>query len=100
MIQEVTITTEQLQVVWSGSFRAEDTKVIQESLIGYIARGHKLISIDLSGMDYIDGIGLGILVSISKEATKKGGHLEIKGQQGMVKDLLEMTQLDKVLDIT
>ena len=99
MIQEVTVTPKQLQVVLSGSIYVEEAKAIRESLIGYIDRGHQSISMDLSKVDYIDGTGLGTLVSINKRAMEKGGNVKIKGLQGIVKDLFELTRLNKVFEI-
>ena len=99
MIQEVTIMSGRLQVILTGSLFAEDAKAIQAAFCRYIGKGHKTISIDLAGVDYIDCTGLGMLLSINKNALEMGGRLEIKGLQGMAKDLIELTQLDKVFTI-
>ena len=98
MIQEVTVTPKLLQVVLSGSIYVEDAKAIRESLIGYICQGNPLISIDLSDVDYIDCSGLGTLVFVNKQAQLKGGRVEIKGLRGSVKELFELTRLNKVFE--
>ena len=99
MIQEVKVMPGRLQVIFSGSLHAEDAKLIKESLFGYVDEGHKVIAINLSGVDYIDGTGLEMLRSVNSRAVEKGGRIEIKALQGMVKDILELTGLSKVLDI-
>lgn len=99
MIQEVTVTPQKLLVVWTGIFDAAESAKIQQGLIDYIYQGNRMISIDLSGIEYIDAAGLGVLVSINKVAMKNGGHVEIRGLHGMGKDLFELTRLDKVFDI-
>ena len=99
MILKMQSTAKKLQVVLSGSIYGEEACEIQESLDGYIDRGCHTISIDLSGIDYIDANGLGTLVAINKRATLKGIPLELKGLQGRVKKLFEMTRLDKLFDV-
>jgi len=99
MIQEVTVTPNQLQVVLSGNIYVEDARVIRESLIDYIDQGNTVISIDLFAVDYIDGSGLGALTAVNKQAKLKGGSLEIKGLRGMVKELFELTRLNQEFEI-
>ncbi|MHC1759978.1 MAG: STAS domain-containing protein [Negativicutes bacterium] len=99
MIQVVTVTPKQIQVVLSGSIYAVEAKTIRESLAEYIDSGRQAISIDLSQIDYIDGNGIQALVFIHKRVMEKNGHLEIKGLQGNIKELFELVQLNKVLDI-
>lgn len=99
MIQVVTVTPGQLQVAFSGNIYVEEAKAIRESLNGYIDRGYQSISIDLSGVDNIDGTGLGALVSIHARAKGKGGYVVIKGLHGSIKELFELTRLNQVFDI-
>jgi anti-sigma B factor antagonist len=99
MIQEVVITPGQLQVALSGNIFAQEAKGFQASLTGYINKGHASISLDLSGVDYFDGAGLGALVAIHEQLLKKGGRLEIKGLQGEVKELFVLTGLNKIFEV-
>ena len=99
MIQEVNVTLKQLQVSLSGSLHTEEAKAIQDSLAGYIDRGHITILIDLAKVDHIDYFGLDALVFIHKRALAKGGSLELKGLQGDMKTLFEVTQLNKMFMI-
>ena len=99
MYQEVRIGLDQITVVLSGDIFATEAKAIQQSLSGYITSGHTRISLDLSCVTFIDGTGLGILVSIHKQIRNVGGHLQIVGLQGEIKDLFRLTELDKLLEI-
>lgn len=99
MYQEVRVGPTQIEVVLSGDIFAAEAKAMQQSFAGYIASGHTLISLDLSGVEFIDGTGLGALVSIHKQIRDKGGHLHIVGLQGEVKELFRLTELDKMLEI-
>ncbi len=99
MYQEVRVDNDQLHVALSGDIFAPEAKVMQQSLSAYIADGRRMISLDLSGVDFIDGTGLAALVSIHKQIRDKGGHLQIEGLQGEVKELFRLTELDKMLEI-
>jgi len=99
VIQEITVTENNVLVSLSGSIYVEEAAQIRESLIGYIEKGHKTFLIDLSEVDYIDSSGLGTLVAIQKRALQNGGSVIIKGLKGLVKDLFELTRLTKVFEI-
>lgn len=99
MLQEITVTENQVFVSLSGSIYVEEAARLRESLIGYIEKGHKSCVIDLGVVDYIDSSGLGTLVAIQKRALQHGGSVVIKGLQGLVKDLFVLTRLDKVFEI-
>ena len=99
MIQEINIEENQVIVKLSGSIYVEEAAQLRESLTGHIEKGHKTFIIDLGGVDYIDSSGLGTLVAIQKRALQNGGSVVIKGLRGLVKDLFELTRLDKVFEI-
>lgn len=73
--------------------------MIRESLTGYVDRGHQSMSIDLSQVDYIDGNGIKALVFLHTRAKENYSHVGIKGLRGSIRELFELAQLDKVLDI-
>lgn len=99
MIQEITVTEKNVLVSLSGSVYVEEAAQIRKSLIGYIESGHKMFIVDLSNVDYIDSSGLGTLVAIQKKTLQNGGNVIIKGVNGLVKDLFELTRLTKVFEI-
>ena len=95
MTQEMTVDPSQVKVVLYGSVNVKDAHSIKENLATHIAKGKNKIVIDLTAVDYIDGYGLGALISIHKSARKKGGGVELVGLQGYVLRLFESAQLDK-----
>ena len=99
MFQETTVEENKVLVSLNGSIYVEEAAQLRESLIGYIDKGIKTFIIDLGGVDYIDSSGLGTLVAIQKQALQHGGSVTLKGLHGLVKDLFELTRLDKVFDI-
>ena len=99
MIQEIIVAENHVLVTLSSSLYVEEVAQLRESLIGYIEKGHNKIIIDFGDVDYIDSSGLGTLVSINKQALQNGGSVVINGLHGLVKDLFELTRLDKVFEI-
>lgn len=99
MIQRAEFADNQVRVFLTGSIYIEEAKLIQEKIFGLIAHGHKRFALDLSEVDYIDSSGLGVFISINKQALKRGGGLEISGIKGIVKELFELTRLTKVFGI-
>ena len=57
------------------------------------------LRIDLRGLTFMDSSGLGVLVTLHKMTQEKNGSLTLIGVQGMVKELLQRTRLDKVLHL-
>jgi anti-sigma B factor antagonist len=68
-------------------------------LVGLVDRGRARLVLDLSGVMYIDSAGLGALVAAMKHARAAGGDIKVCGLAGDVRQVLEMTRLDKVLAI-
>lgn len=99
MYQEVRVESNRITVVLAGDVFAAEAKALQQSLSGYITSGHTRIALDLSNVTFIDGTGLGVLVSIHKQVRNVGGYLQIVGLQGEVKELFRLTELDKLLQI-
>ncbi len=62
-------------------------------------RGNKNIVLDLSKITYISSVVIASLVFMIKRAKEAGGDLVICGVKGKVKEVLEMTNLDKVFSI-
>jgi anti-sigma B factor antagonist len=68
-------------------------------LIDRILRGAPPATIiDLSGLDYLDSSGLGLLLSLSREYTGTGGRLILVTNE-TVDSILELTRLSGVFSI-
>lgn len=94
-----TIVNNQVVVELSGSMYVEGAEILRERLISYLEDGQKHFIINISKVDYIDSSGLGVFVSIHKRTRQNGGSLVICGAVGFVKDLFELTRLDRVFDM-
>lgn len=55
--------------------------------------------LDLSGLDFLDSSGLGVIVGAHKRLRESGGVLKLAGPQGPALKVLQLTGLDKVIPI-
>ncbi len=61
--------------------------------------GSKKIVIDLGAVNYMDSAGLGEVVACRRAVDAVGGSFALAGAEGKVRDLLEVTRIDRVLDV-
>jgi anti-sigma B factor antagonist len=60
---------------------------------------HGNIAMDLSGIQFLDSMGVGILVNLFKQMKKKGGRLIILNPSQVAKEIFEVSDMDKWLPI-
>ena len=91
-MQKVAVSKGKVTLKLTGNLNISDALILRETLSGYLAEGHKAFVIDLSDVHDIDGAGLGGLVGIQDQLSKRGGHFIFKGQQGISGGLFELVQ--------
>jgi len=89
----------QMQVVLTGNIFVEEAKKIREALTELIIKGQTSILLDLSQVDYIECVGMGMLVSVQKKALQSGGGIKIKGIQRVLKNQFELNGMMKAFEI-
>ncbi len=57
------------------------------------------VIVEVSGLEFIDSTGLGLLLGALRRLKEAGGSLKIAGAQGAVLRVLEITDLDKVIPL-
>ena len=65
-----------------------------------LSKGQKQILLNLGDVHYIDSSGLGTLVSAFTSVRKQGGELKLVNLTNKVRDLMQITKLYTVFDIT
>lgn len=91
-MQEVAVSRGKVTLKLTGNLNISDALILRETLNRYLAQGHRAFVIDLSDVRGIDGAGLGGLVGIQDQLSKKGGQFIFKGQQGISRGLFELVQ--------
>jgi anti-sigma B factor antagonist len=62
-------------------------------------KNERKIIFDLSRVTHIESAAVGLIVRTHTHLSKNGGGLRIAGAKGMVRAVLEMTQIDKVIRV-
>ncbi len=81
------------------SLARDDNIQLKKAFTTLLDQGSKNVILDLSKTFYVSSIVLASLVFMQKSAKEAGGNLVICGVSDKVKEILEMTNLDKILDI-
>lgn len=91
---------EDLIRVWvSGEIDAYTAPKLREKLFPLVEEKVSMI-VDLSGVSYMDSIGLGVFVGIFKNVRSKQGDFEMVGLSNRLKRLFEITGLAEIIHIT
>ncbi len=77
----------------------EDNEKIKKTVNDLIDGGVKNIILDLSGSSYVSSLILASLVYMLKRTKDAGGNLVICSVTARVKEILSVTNLDKIFDI-
>jgi anti-sigma B factor antagonist len=59
----------------------------------------KKIILDITGVTMLDSTGVGILVVCEGKVTKAGGQLHVAGATGVVEDILQTTNVGKLVPL-
>ena len=78
----------------------EETQLLRETVQRLLAGGEKEILLNLAEVSFIDSAGLGELVSAFTSVRNRGGDLKLLQLTRRVNDLLQITKLYTVFDIS
>ena len=79
---------------------AANSTDIRDQVRTAFAPGHKNIHFDLSNTVFLDSCGLGCLVALHKTAAARGGSLRLLNPRPQVQQLLQLTRMDRVFEVT
>jgi anti-sigma B factor antagonist len=82
-----------------GRLALGESNILREKVAEMAAAGRHNIVVDLSGVDYIDSTGLGILVICFTSLKKLGGALKLVNPNKRNVELLLLTKLHTVFEV-
>jgi anti-sigma B factor antagonist len=84
-----------------GEIDLHSVPVLRDELFAAAGHGRPRLVVDLSGVDFMDCTGLGVLVAGLRRARERGGGLwlVISSSVTVVRKVLRITRLDAVLPI-
>jgi anti-sigma B factor antagonist len=78
----------------------DESATLRNLVLNLLSEGHTQILLNLGNVNYIDSSGLGSLVSGFTSARKQGGELKLLNLTEKVTDLMQMTKLYTVFDVS
>ncbi|MZP29025.1 STAS domain-containing protein [Heliobacterium undosum] len=88
-----------MNVQLEGNFTFMTAIQFKNEVLQLIDEGRHFVTIDMSGVDLIDSLALGSLVSVLKRTHSHGGNVRIQNPQGIVREALAITKLNQVFVI-
>lgn len=83
-------------VVVEGDLDAGSAPRLGVALHRLIDEGATSVTVDCSGLSFLDSHGLGVMVAASRRLTEAGGALHLREVGSQVRRLLLLTRLDQV----
>lgn len=83
----------------TGEIDVATAPQLREELVELVADGRNRIVVDLSGVDFLDSTGLGVLVGGLKRVRTHDGELSLACAQPRVRRVFEITGLTQVFPI-
>ena len=72
---------------------------LRQALHGLVPPEVGNVVLDVAELEFIDSTGLGVVLGAMRRLREGGGSLSIAGAQGIVRRVLEITDLDKVIPL-
>jgi len=82
-----------------GNFTAADAGTFREMLKRIQGSDCATTVFDLSGVEFADSAALSLLILAHRQAGQAGKRLSLRGLNGQVKRVFEITQLDELLTV-
>jgi anti-sigma B factor antagonist len=77
----------------------DETDQLRQAVLGFIDRGYDKLMIDLSHVDFINSIGIGVLVAAHTSYSKKGWKVKLCGVNKNINNIFVITKLTLVFDV-
>ena len=78
----------------------EETSALREKVKSLLAAGKKKLVLNLEKVSYVDSTGLGMLVGVRQSVKSANAALRLSNVDGRYTELLRMTQLWPLFDIS
>ena len=86
-------------VTVTGSVDSADSGALLSFFNDLIDNGQTSLVVDLSRMDFIVSMGLGVLVQTFTRLRRLGGFLRLAGTQPLILQIIKTTGLDRLLPL-
>ena len=88
-----------MRVVVNGKPRELSAGVTVMDLVAELGLRAKNVVVDLSECEFLDSMGLGVLLGAKKRMARDGRELHVVVKSPDIRRIFEITMLDRVLDL-
>lgn len=99
MENQISVTADCVRVKAVGRMNSEAAEALGQELMKNIAKGYKAYIIDVSELVSISSAGIGMLIAFNKSVRAIEGSMTITGVKGHIKDLFEITLMNRLFKI-
>src|SRR5689334_15127530 len=76
-----------------------ETEKLDAAVTKLLTQDHKTIVLDISGLDYVDSSGVGMLVSCLTKLKKSGGEMKVAGANPRIRRIFSMTGVESMMSL-
>lgn len=84
-------------LLWQGEITAANVDAVAQATEACLANATGKITIDLAGVRFIDSSGIGLMVRLRKQASRKNVELEFVEASGSVQNVARLLRLEEYL---
>lgn len=96
---QVQFSEDKAQASLIGEFTFNDHGAFKDMVSALVQGSGSSITIDLSKLQFIDSAGLGMLLLVRDEATKRARKLILRSPTGQVKRMFGLTKFDALFAV-
>ena len=76
-----------------------ETEKLEAALTKLLAGESKSVVLDITGLDYVDSSGVGMLVSCLTKLKKSGGEMKVAGANPRIRRIFTMTGVESMMSL-
>jgi anti-anti-sigma factor len=85
--------------IYDEKFEYPKTLILKNHVLRLLQEGHSHLIINLTHINMLDSFGLAVIISVLKLCKMQNGALALYGANAQVTRLLELTHMDRVLEV-
>ena len=82
-----------------GSLDADTVASFKKIVYELVDEGSNRFVVDMSHLDFVDSMGLGVLISLLRRVRQREGDVKVSGLSDEVKTIFEITRLHRLFDV-